>query len=408
MHRVRRPAPSTTAATRCSPAQAQRRSGGPASAAAQRCGGHAQVGVVGVVGVVGGRGGGRGVQRRLACGRALELELHRRLLQHVHAAPHGAQPAEALRQLRAAVVAREVGRRAELAERAQVRADRAHAVGGGGPRVARGDGVRQLQEGVERHVAQRRREALALQEVGEGALELGRRLDGRVGCGERLEGERGVGGELRLQREARLEELHQVPLVRQRDRGGLEDVGLAARHALQLARRATQVRLHRLELEVRRHARGPQHAHHLARAQEQLRREVNVVPVRLRQHARGRRALCRRLGRHEAHAGGCVRAHGDARLRWLRRGARGGCGGMVVVRWRAQPRVHLLEAEAAAPRAVVVVAVQVQHPPTGAGAGGGEQALREAGAHDDHVELLGELGGLHFFWAACFRGVWRG
>ena len=69
---------------------------------------------------------------------------------------------------------------------------------------------------------------------------------------------------------------------------------------------------------------------------------------------------------------------------------------MLVVRRRAQPRVHLLEAEAAAPRAVVVVAVQVQHPPTGAGAGGGEQALREAGAHDDHVELLGELGGLHF------------
>ena len=80
---------------------------------------------------------------------------------------------------------------------------------------------------------------------------------------------------------------------------------------------------------------------------------------------------------------------------------------MVVVRWRAQPRVHLLEAEAAAPRAVVVVAVQVQHPPTGAGAGGGEQALREAGAHDDHVELLGELGGLHF-WAARVAESLRG
>ena len=273
-----------------------------------------------------------------------------------------------------------------------MRAHGAHAFGGGGARMARRDGARELQDGVERHVAQRRREALALQEVGEGALEPGRRLDGRVGCGERLERQRGVGGELRLQREARLEELHQVTLVRQRDRGRLEDVGLAARHSLQLARGATQVRLHRLELEVRRHAGRPQHAHHLASTQEQLRREVNVVSMRLGQHVGGRHALCRRPGWHEAHAGWCVRQHGDAR-RWLRHGALGGCGGLVV-RWDwrpTEPRVHLLEAEAAAPRAVVVVAIQVQHPLTGASAGSGKQALREAGTYDNDVELLREV-----------------
>ena len=290
-----------------------------------------------------------------------------------------------------------------------MRAHGAHAVGGGGPRVARRDGARELQDGVECHVAQRRREALALQEVGEGALEPGRRLDGRVGCGERLERQRGVGCELRLQSEARLEELHQVTLVRQRDRGRLEDVGLAARHTLQLARGAAQVRLHRLELEVRRHAGGSQHAHHIASAQEHLRREVNVVPVRLGQHVGGRHALCRRPGRHEAHAGWCVRPHGDARRRWLRHGALGGCGGMVE-RWDwrpTEPRVHLLEAEAAAPRAIVVVAVQVQHPLTGAGAGGGKQALREAGAHDDDVELLGEVR-LHVGRRLCAGAAARG
>jgi hypothetical protein len=268
--------------------------------------------------------------------------------------------------------------------------------------MARRDRARELQDGVERHVAQRRREALALQEVGEGALEPGRRLDGRVGCGERLERQRGVGGELWLQREARLEELHQVTLVRQRDRGRLEDVGLAARHTLQLARGAAQVRLHRLELEVRRHARGSQHAHHLASAQEQLRREVDVVSMRLGQHVGGRQALCRRPGWHEAHAGWCVRQHGDARRRWLRHGALGGYGGIVVWwDWRpTEPSIHLLEAVAAAPRAVMVVAVQVQHSLTGAGAGGGKQALREAGAHDDDVELLGEVR-VHVGWSSC-------
>ena len=117
---------------------------------------------------------------------AAHAHLERVPIQHVHATPHRAQPAEALRQLRGAVHAANVRGGAEDAERAQVAAHGAHAVGRRRRRPRLRRRRRVLQDGVERELGQGGREALPRRKVEESALGV---RDGRrrgVGRGARL------------------------------------------------------------------------------------------------------------------------------------------------------------------------------------------------------------------------------
>ena len=188
-----------------------------------------------------------------------ELHRERTAGEHVHPSPDGTQAAEALRELGGAVQAHQVRRRPVHAERAQVPTDGAYAVRGGRRRHAPIERRRRmLQDGVEGEVGKGGREALRGGKVEEGALRLGHWHGRRVGRRKGLPTQVNLRLQGGLQRDARLQKLHQLALLDQRDRARLENVGLTAWHApphrVRRARRecavVVEVRLQGLELKV--------------------------------------------------------------------------------------------------------------------------------------------------------------